>query len=242
MIGTSSIEMWRRWLQGVVILLGGSRCHPPHSDPLAGHPEIRPTIYSLDPKWRWTAAADDEHLTIDARVSSVRSRPEEVALQVCLILRRISPMLKAESYSPPTRRMPLSLSRQRTSPSKLRSRVPFAPLCPSRGPNWPERPWGSWVRLEKLARVQPTRQPRGWLNGSESLKGALQIGNRSSLTSKALFRTVAGGMIRRPGRSSGSGIRKTISWRPKILLRPRKKGLANLSEGMPFNHSLTRLL
>ena len=83
--------------------------------------ETRPIICTLNPKWRQITAVDGKHPKVDAHVLSVWSKSKEVALQVCPILLQISPALKGYLPSPLMKRMPLSLSRPRTSPSTLPS-------------------------------------------------------------------------------------------------------------------------
>jgi len=114
------------------------RCADPTEDPYVfsiskiryEFGEMRPIICALDPKWRQITAVDGKHSKVGAHVSSVWSKSKEVALQVCPILRRISPVLKYDFSSHLMRRMPLFLSRPRTLPSTVPSqdvnmRVPF---------------------------------------------------------------------------------------------------------------------
>lgn len=130
--------------------------------------EIRPITCTLDPKWRQITAVDGKHSTIGAHVPSVWSKSKEVALQVCLVnLQPISPTLKGESRSPPMRRMQLSLSHQRTSPSTLHlqdanTRVPFwSAVSLSRTKLGRNGRGDLGWRLTKLTSAQPTRQSHG---------------------------------------------------------------------------------
>jgi hypothetical protein len=69
------------------------RCADPTEDPYVfsiskiryEFGESRPTICTLDPKWRQITAVEGENLTVDAHVPSVWSKSQDVALQVCPI-------------------------------------------------------------------------------------------------------------------------------------------------------------
>ena len=70
------------------------RCADPTEDPYVfsisksryEFEEIRPTICALDPKWRQITAVEGKDRAIDAHVTSVWSKSEEVTLQVSVIL------------------------------------------------------------------------------------------------------------------------------------------------------------
>ena len=126
-------------LPSLYFFLDPLRCADPKEDPYVfsiskiryEFGESRPVICALDPKWRQIAAVVSKNPTVDAHVPSVWSKSKEATLQVCLILRRTSVVLKGGFSSLLTRRMPLSLSRQQNSPSTLPS-----PDVDTQVPSW----------------------------------------------------------------------------------------------------------